>query len=318
MGSNNRIDSRLLHLDGGDDPDSPETEVIGGKKKRGPRASTGEKNGKGLRHFSLKVCEKVESKGRTTYNEVADELVSEFTNPDSPRISPDQDEKNIRRRVYDALNVLMAMGIILKDKKDIQWKGLPSSASLDDDQELHGEGMRVRDRKERIERIEKKAAYLHDLQAQMTGLENLVSRNERLYHGTNSVPAGGVTLPFILVQTQPQATVEVEISEDMQVVHFDFNSTPFELHDDAYVLKALSLQEHQGAKSTEVMGRRGFDDGLGCKFEEDSSPLSSIFQHSSFPPRTSPYYPMSMPSVAKGSLGMLQVSSSRVKQENLS
>jgi hypothetical protein len=36
------------------------------------------------------VCEKVESKGRTTYNEVADELVSEFTNPDSPRILPDQ------------------------------------------------------------------------------------------------------------------------------------------------------------------------------------------------------------------------------------
>jgi hypothetical protein len=45
------------------------------------------------------------------------------------------DEKNIRRRVYDALNVLMAMGIILKDKKDIQWKGLPS-ATLDDIQEL--------------------------------------------------------------------------------------------------------------------------------------------------------------------------------------
>lgn len=41
------------------------------------------------------------------------------------------DEKNIRRRVYDALNVLMAVGIILKDKKDIQWKGFPS-ASLDD------------------------------------------------------------------------------------------------------------------------------------------------------------------------------------------
>jgi hypothetical protein len=100
--------------------------------------------------------------------------------------------------------------------------------------------------------------------------------------------------------------------------YFVFCSTPFELHDDAYVLKALSLQEHQGAKSTEVMGRRGFDDGLGCKFEEDSSPLSSIFQHSSFPPCTSPYYPVSMPSVAKGSLGMLQVSSSRVKQENLS
>lgn len=35
------------------------------------------------------------------------------------------DEKNIRRRVYDALNVLMAMDIITRQKKDIVWRGLP-------------------------------------------------------------------------------------------------------------------------------------------------------------------------------------------------
>ena len=29
--------------------------------------------------------------------------------------------------MYDALNVLMAMDIIIKDKKDISWKGLPSA-----------------------------------------------------------------------------------------------------------------------------------------------------------------------------------------------
>lgn len=40
--------------------------------------------------------------------------------------SPKQyDEKNIRRRVYDALNVLMAMDIIAKHKKEILWRGLP-------------------------------------------------------------------------------------------------------------------------------------------------------------------------------------------------
>ena len=188
----------------------------------------GRNNGKGLRHFSMKVCEKVESKGRTTYNEVADELVGEFSGaahlpppvalrcarsqlprrglaatltptgcmssqPEAcrepiwdcccvtwqfewqiriPSILPGPafrgrlwstwhegtahpvhahlciadfetttlspacagspgiaayDEKNIRRRVYDALNVLMAMDIIIKDKKDISWKGLPSA-----------------------------------------------------------------------------------------------------------------------------------------------------------------------------------------------
>jgi len=45
------------------------------------------------------------------------------------------DEKNIRRRVYDALNVLMAMDIISKDKKEIQWKGLPRT-SLSDIEDL--------------------------------------------------------------------------------------------------------------------------------------------------------------------------------------
>ena len=36
------------------------------------------KGSTGLRHFSLKVCQKVEEKQLTTYNEVADELVNEF------------------------------------------------------------------------------------------------------------------------------------------------------------------------------------------------------------------------------------------------
>ena len=45
-----------------------------------------DKCGKGLRHFSMKVCEKVRNKGTTTYNEVADELVAEFTNPAVPPI----------------------------------------------------------------------------------------------------------------------------------------------------------------------------------------------------------------------------------------
>jgi hypothetical protein len=41
------------------------------------------------------------------------------------------DEKNIRRRVYDALNVLMAMDIIAKERKEIRWKGLPTSLQHD-------------------------------------------------------------------------------------------------------------------------------------------------------------------------------------------
>lgn len=40
-------------------------------------------------------------------------------------------EKNIRRRVYDALNVLMALEIITKEnKKDIRWKGFPEDSEV--------------------------------------------------------------------------------------------------------------------------------------------------------------------------------------------
>ncbi|CAH8385618.1 unnamed protein product [Eruca vesicaria subsp. sativa] len=235
-------DSAFLQLNNldiqGDDAASQEPSYGSGKKKkkRGQRASGPDKTGRGLRQFSMKVCEKVESKERTTYNEVADELVAEFALPNNDGSSPDQqqyDEKNIRRRVYDALNVLMAMDIISKDKKEIQWRGLPRT-SLSDIEELKAERLSLRNR------IKKKTAYFQELEEQYVGLQNLIRRNEHLYSSGNA-PSGGVALPFILVQTRPHATVEVEISEDMQLVHFDFNSTPFELHDDNFVLKTMKF-----------------------------------------------------------------------------
>lgn len=237
---------RLNHLDIHADDAGSQGAAGNKKKKRGQRATGGDKVGRGLRQFSMKVCEKVESKGRTTYNEVADELVAEFADPRNSDQAPDQqqyDEKNIRRRVYDALNVLMAMDIISKDKKEIQWRGLPRT-TLNDIEELKNERLALKNR------IEKKTAYLRELEDQHVGLQNLIQRNEQLY-GSGNTPSGGVALPFILVQTRPHATVEVEISEDMQLVHFDFNSTPFELHDDNYVLKAMKFGDQTNNAYTE-------------------------------------------------------------------
>lgn len=233
---------RLSHLEIQGDDAGSQGAVGSKKKKRGQRATGTDKNGRGLRQFSLKVCEKVESKGTTTYNEVADELVAEYaaeasnTAGSNDQQGPGYDEKNIRRRVYDALNVLMAMDIISKDKKEIHWRGLPRT-TLNDIEELKTERIGLRNR------VEKKAAYLKELKEQSLGYQNLVQRNQQLY-GNGNAPSGGVALPFILVQTRPNATVEVEISEDMQLVHFDFSSTPFELHDDNYVLKQMQFYEN--------------------------------------------------------------------------
>ncbi|KAK9072800.1 hypothetical protein SSX86_009235 [Deinandra increscens subsp. villosa] len=266
-----RLNNLDIHAD--DDAGSQGTAAAGKKKKRAQRATGGDKGGRGLRQFSMKVCEKVESKGRTTYNEVADELVAEFADPGNGDQAPDQkqfDEKNIRRRVYDALNVLMAMDIISKDRKEIQWRGLPRT-SLNDIEELKSERLALKNR------IEKKTAYLGELEDQHIGLQNLIKRNEQLY-GSGNAPSGGVALPFILVQTRPHATVEVEISEDMQLVHFDFNSTPFELHDDNYVLKAMKLGDPSNSVCT--------DGGAGSSMLQPRVPLppSSTVPHGRPPP----------------------------------
>ncbi|OAD68631.1 transcription factor E2F/dimerization partner [Phycomyces blakesleeanus NRRL 1555(-)] len=97
------------------------------KKRKSPPSSLDlPRATKGLRHFSKQVCDKVEAKGVTTYNEVADQLAKDIQalNPGDEHV---YDQKNIRRRVYDALNVLMAMNIITKNKKEIKWLGIPSS-----------------------------------------------------------------------------------------------------------------------------------------------------------------------------------------------
>lgn len=204
------------------------------KKKRLQRAHGGKQQGdKGLRHFSMKVCEKVEQKVRTTYNEVADELVAEFAVAATEMVSAvDQayDEKNIRRRVYDALNVLMAMDIITKEKKNIMWRGLPTNTEQ--------EGARLQmDLGSRKERIEKKTQHLQELVTQQISFKNLVRRN-----GPEVNQEGErIPLPFIVVNTRKETVIDCEMAEDRQEIFFNFSS-PFEIHDDTEILTRMHMQ----------------------------------------------------------------------------
>jgi E2F/DP family winged-helix DNA-binding domain len=104
----------------------------------------------------LQVVEKVSQKGCTTYQSIADELILELQQykrlqvdggyPGSPRsnkrkrasdqlpLAEDDGEKNVRRRVYDSLNVLKAVGAVVPLKgltgtarKEVLWVGLPGN-----------------------------------------------------------------------------------------------------------------------------------------------------------------------------------------------
>lgn len=202
------------------------------------RRRKGDKSGKGLRHFSMKVCEKVQKKVVTSYNEVADELVTEFSSGDT-HISPNEahvyDQKNIRRRVYDALNVLMAMNIISKDKKEIKWIGFPTNSA----QEC--EDLQV-ERQRRLERIKHKQSQLQELILQQIAFKNLVQRNRQAEHQRRSGPSPNtlIHLPFIIIHTSKRTVIDCSISNDKFEYLFNFDSM-FEIHDDVEVLKRMGL-----------------------------------------------------------------------------
>nr|XP_019602152.1 PREDICTED: transcription factor Dp-1 isoform X1 [Rhinolophus sinicus] len=203
----------------------------------GKRNRKGEKNGKGLRHFSMKVCEKVQRKGTTSYNEVADELVAEFSAADN-HILPNEsayDQKNIRRRVYDALNVLMAMNIISKEKKEIKWIGLPTN-SAQECQNLEVE------RQRRLERIKQKQSQLQELILQQIAFKNLVQRNRQAEQQASRPPPPNsvIHLPFIIVNTSKKTVIDCSISNDKFEYLFNFDNT-FEIHDDIEVLKRMGM-----------------------------------------------------------------------------
>ncbi|KAL7023117.1 hypothetical protein ACKWTF_012495 [Chironomus riparius] len=159
----------------------------------------------------MRVCQKVKEKGTTSYNEVADELVLEESEDAGTSVNGSYDQKNIRRRVYDALNVLMAMNIISKEKKEIKWLGLPTS-SVQECEEIELQNQQTR------KRIEEKQQQLRELVLKHVSFKSLIERNKNLEkRGIIPSANSAVHLPFIVINTNKKTHINCNISNDKYV-----------------------------------------------------------------------------------------------------
>lgn len=114
--------------------------------------------------------------------------------------------------MYDALNVLMAMEIITKEKKNILWRGLPSNTEQ--------EHARLQmDLNSRDERMQRKRLHLQDLVQQQISFKQLIARNIEIANSGRPMPAtdSQIALPFIVVNTKKETVVDCEMAEDKQV-----------------------------------------------------------------------------------------------------
>ena len=204
---------------------------------------------KGLRHFSTRVCAKVEEKGATSYNEVADELVNEIGLEVGKC-----DHKNIRRRVYDALNVLMAIDVIRKDKKEIRWLGLPNEAASEI--RVLEEGIAAGE-----SRLKEKQKTISELVQRLVSLKNLINRNalvdtaavphdlcsEDIKKNAAIAPTDRLPLPFILINAPRDCRVHCEMLEDRSQYFFEFDS-PFLINEDIELLRLMGMDEAREAE----------------------------------------------------------------------
>ncbi|GAU88731.1 hypothetical protein RvY_01370 [Ramazzottius varieornatus] len=235
----------------------PGTEPANKRRRR-----TTEDGVKGLRYFATKVCDKVREKSLTTYNSVAEDLVLEYSDPNSLAKTREEiacEQKNIRRRVYDALNVLMAINVIQKERKQIRWVGLPRSlneagmAKKDHSHDRKKALMQLRqrmfhsslqyiglkelaeDNKQRRRKVfEKMAAEAKDEDS------NMEVSNASLASELEDDESQRIHLPFLFLNCPQKSEVECSVGIDAKEYELLF-SEPFKIVEDTEVLRHTSL-----------------------------------------------------------------------------
>ena len=162
------------------------------------------KSNKGLKILSSRVKSILMNKRPTSYREVAEELIKDLN------VINKNEEKNILRRVYDALNVLIAADVVGKEGNEYCWKG-SSQESI----------------------IAVKKAELQSLVLKYYSIKSLISRNLK-----KTKPAESFNFPFLLIATDEidnklmiessnaSSMIKLKFQKEVSIFNLDcFNTT---------------------------------------------------------------------------------------------
>ena len=177
--------------------------------------------GFGLKEISNRVREIIKRVGTTSYKEISDEIVNEINEKNT------KEEKNIRRRIYDSLNVMKSMKLFRKDKetKKIVWNIFNEKANeVNDtiDEEMFD---RINMMKQEIAMKKNK---LSTLEKQLDCLNTIIERNKR-----NETYNEGekIYFPFIIIEFPESINedngnkIKVAMNDNKTQGHFAFDSS---------------------------------------------------------------------------------------------
>lgn len=133
----------------------------------------------GLKEISNKVKKIIKDRRVTSYKEISDNIVQELD------VISSQDSKNIRRRIYDALNVIKALGLFTnnpQDTKSIVWNSDVNQAEINEDlkQKISEEEKIIAAKKEVAEELRLKSDIYRSLVIKNKARDTYVKVEDRI------------------------------------------------------------------------------------------------------------------------------------------
>ena len=222
----------------------------------------------GLRSLSVQVLRYFQGKHQSTYREASTEIIRNSSTKidwqqqqelgESSK-SPSINQHHVKRRIYDIINVLVAMGVLEKERKILRWLGSPETKKVDSSPSSSSHAGGVSSGEPRIlpssfdeelenivSKVNAKRTLLSNLLMQQILLNELVKRNSKnpqANEKNDDEQQKIVNLPFIVVSTPPETKCDLAFSDDKRTLTATFNS-PFEIHDDVEILLRLNLLDN--------------------------------------------------------------------------
>ena len=201
--------------------DSPKNESL----KLKSNLQTSRNTAFGLKEISKRVMDIIKQSGKTTYKAISDQIVNEINEKSL------KDEKNIRRRIYDSLNVMKSMKLFNRDKntKTIMWnygQEFDPLNEIEDKSELNENNDNKIDSGDIAslkKEIKEKNNKLELLKMELIGLKNVLERNAK---ENEKIPEQQkLYFPFIVIEfpSNKDPKINVALNDNKTKAHFGFD-----------------------------------------------------------------------------------------------
>ncbi len=245
-----RLDARTAALLGLTGQDAEQTTVVEEVEEEEQKTNSG------LKTFVARVASWVYHNGTSNSAGMVDHLAREYVNMQTSAGSNKAknnkethlDDRSIRRRVYDALNVLNAIGVVSKatsSRREAEWVGYLRKCGPTDIERVVSSHTRT------VQRVHSKARRLRHTLSLIAAYKQLAARNAAA--ASPPAPEQRVHAPFVVMGMLPGCSLRVQrVQAKAEELHgeaasgtepgvgFTFSSPPV-LLDDSAVMTAMGL-----------------------------------------------------------------------------